>query len=413
MKIKFLTLGCKVNQYETQALIEEFLSCGHQITKAAADLYVINTCTVTSRADTKSKEAIIKAKKENPKAKIVACGCLAQLNRESVERLGVDYIISQDKKADLVNIVLERKAKEKDIWSLGVSEFFNQRAFLKIQDGCDNFCSFCKIPHIRGRSQSRERAEVIAEVKRLSRKHKEVVLCGVNLGLYGKDLEKRVSLAELVKEILSIKALGRLRLSSLEPNLIDGELLSLLSHPKLCPHLHLPFQSGDDRVLKEMNKNESVSLYEDVVRGARKIKPDIAISCDIMVGFPGEDRKSFKNTVEFLKRIKPMRMHIFSFSPRENTPLSKTKIKDQRQIKERYDLLRKLHNQFSLEYKKKFLNKILSMVVEEKEGDFICGYSENYIKVYIKDNAGLGEIAPVRIKKADKNKVFGDVVLCG
>jgi threonylcarbamoyladenosine tRNA methylthiotransferase MtaB len=407
MKVKFLTLGCKVNQYETQALMEEFVQLGHQITKKTADLYVINTCTVTSRADTKSKEAILRARKENPKAKIVACGCLAQLNEEMVGHLGVDYIIPQERKANLADIVLNGKMRQRDIWSLGVSEFFNQRAFIKIQDGCDNFCSFCKIPYTRGQSRSRVKADVITEVKKVSLKHRELVLCGVNLGLYGRDFDKPHSLSGLLKEILSIKTLGRVRLSSLEPNLIDEELLSLLAHPKLCSHLHLPFQSGDDEVLKEMNKKETVALYEDIVGKARKVDPDTAISCDIMVGFPAENQRSFENTVEFLKRIRPMRMHIFSFSPRENTPLFKTKIKDQRLIKQRHDLLKKLHNGFSLEYKMKFLSKALSMVAEQEEGGFICGYTENYIKVYIKDKVPLGEIISVRIERIDNGKIVG------
>ena len=406
MRVKFFTLGCKVNQYETQALMEEFVESGHEITKGIADLYIINTCTVTSRADTKSKEAIVKAKKENPKARIVACGCLIQLNKDAVEHLGVDYIIPQDKKANLTDIVLDRKISDKDIWSLGISSFFNSRAFIKIQDGCDNFCSFCKIPHARGPSRSRSKNEVIDEVIRVSKKHREIVLCGINLGLYGRDLKKPCSLDDLLAEILDIKALGRLRLSSLEPNMISQKLISFLSHPKLCPHLHLPFQSGDDKVLARMNKKETVQIYEDIVWAARKVDPDVAISCDIMVGFPDEGEKAFANSVEFLKRIKPMRMHIFSFSPRENTLFFRTKVKDQRTTRIRYDVLRNLHDEFSFEYKKKFLNRTTSVVTEERENGFVCGYSENYIKVYLKEEVSLGEMMPVKIQRVNKNRVF-------
>jgi len=410
MKIKFFTLGCKVNQYETQALMEEFERLGHEITKDMADLYVINTCTVTSRADSKSKEAIIKVKKENPKARIVVCGCFTQLNEQMIEHLGVDYIIPQDKKANLTDIVLERKISDKDVWSLGVSTFFNQRAFIKIQDGCDNFCSFCKIPHTRGPSRSRTKSEVIAEIKRVSQKHREVVLCGINLGLYGKDLDRPSSLDDLLPEILDIKTLGRIRLSSLEPNLISERIFNLILHDKLCSHFHLPFQSGDDGILKKMNKKETTALYEDVVKKARSIDCDIAISCDIMVGFPEDDQRSFQNTVRFLKRVRPMRMHIFRFSPRENTPLFKTKIKDQRIIKYRYSILKKLHDQFSLEYKKKFINQTLFMVAEEEENGFISGYTENYIKVHIKEKVPLGEIVPVRIKNVGNNRVFANAL---
>lgn len=254
------------------------------------------------------------------------------------------------------------------------------------------------------------KGEVIAEIKKVSQKHREVVLCGVNLGLYGKDLDRPSSLDDLLPEILEIKTLDRTRLSSLEPNLISEKIINLILHDKLCSHLHLPFQSGDNGILKKMNKRETVALYEDVVKKARKVDPDIAISCDIMVGFPDDDDKSFQNTVEFLKRVRPMRMHIFSFSPRENTPLFKTKIKDQRIIKYKYSILKKLHDEFSLAYKKKFLNQTLFMVAEEEENGFICGYSENYIKVHIKEKVPLGEIVPVRIKGVDNNRVFANAL---
>ena len=406
MKVKFLTLGCKVNQYETQALMEEFIQSGHQIARGIADLYIINTCTVTSRADSKSKEAIAKSKKENPKAKVVACGCLAQLNAEALERLGVDYIVPQDKKANLTDIVLERKASDRGIWSLGVSTFFNQRAFIKIQDGCDNFCSFCKIPHTRGRSKSRAKNEVITEVERVSIKHKELVLCGINLGLYGRDLKEPCSLEELLKQMLAIKTLGRIRLSSLEPNLISDGLINLLADDKLCPHLHLPFQSGDDEILKKMNKKETVVLYEEIVNKARKVDPEVAISCDIMVGFPHESEAAFANTVEFLKKVRPMRMHIFSFSPRDKTPLSKAAVKDHKVTKQRYKILKELHDEFSLEYKNRFLNKTLFMVAEEEANGFICGYTQNYLKVHIVDKVDLGQIIPVKIDKIDSQRVL-------
>ncbi|UCG35529.1 MAG: tRNA (N(6)-L-threonylcarbamoyladenosine(37)-C(2))-methylthiotransferase MtaB [Candidatus Omnitrophota bacterium] len=401
MKVKFITLGCKVNQYETQALVEEFSFRGYELTEEAADLYVVNTCSVTKRADVKSKEAVSRAKKENPAAKIVICGCSAKDKKYYFDKSGVDLVIPQDKKHALVDIVLGKPLSNKDIWSLKISSFFNHRAFVKIQDGCDNFCSFCKIPYLRGRSRSRLPGQIIEEIERVSQKHKEIVLCGVNLGLYGKDLVEPQSLENLLERILKISFLGRLRFSSLEPLLITDKLLSFLNHPKVCPHLHLPFQSGDDGVLAAMNKKERVIDYEAVVAKARDLNPEIAISCDIMVGFPAEDNPSFYNTVEFLKRTRPMRMHIFRFSPRQYTAFSETRIANSKETHNRMQTLKKLAEEFSKEYRQKFLGRTLSMVAEEKKEGLIWGYADNYIRVCTKDDIALGEIATVKIEKID------------
>jgi len=408
MKVKFFTLGCKVNQYETQALKERFLSLGHEISKKKADLYIINTCSVTHRADVKSKEAVLKAKKENPQAKIAVAGCLAELNGDFIERLRVDYIIPQSKKHQLVNIILGLPFNQPDdTWSLKVNESSNHRAYVKIQDGCDNFCSFCKIPFLRGRSRSRKVRDIIDEIERLSLIYKEIVLCGVNLGLYGRDLD--YNLSDLVEKILSLPHLGRLRLSSLEPFFVDKRLFLLLKNKKFCPHFHFPFQYGDDKVLGLMNKKESVRMYEGLVNSARAVYPDTAISCDIIVGLPNETEETFKNTVKFLKRIMPMHMHIFTFSPRDKTAFSGFKTKGHREIRKRYDYLRSLADDFSNQYKNKFIGKTLDLITEEKVNNFISGHTENYLKVYIKEKVVLGKILPVKINKIEKDKIFGSI----
>ncbi|MDP2923246.1 MAG: tRNA (N(6)-L-threonylcarbamoyladenosine(37)-C(2))-methylthiotransferase MtaB [Candidatus Omnitrophota bacterium] len=406
MKVKFYTLGCKVNQYETQALSEEFSSWGCQLTTGVADLYVVNTCTVTSRADSKSREIILRAKRENPRAQIAVCGCMAQ-ESSNIHKLDVDYVIPQKNKQFVADAILNKPAEKKDIWSLKISRFYNQRAFVKIQDGCDNECSFCKVPYVRGKSRSREEKEVIEEIERISLSHKEVVLCGINLGLYGKDLNPSKSLHALIDKVLATSSVGRLRLSSLEPSLADREVFKLFYNERLCPHLHFPFQSGDDRVLQYMNKKETVASYEEIVHDLRKINPSIAISCDIIVGFPYEDEESFKNTVAFLEKVRPMRTHIFTFSPRENTRFYGTKIKNYSSIRQRRSYLKKITSEFSLEYKKNFLGKTLKVVAEEKNNGYVCGYSENYIKVYLKEIVALGQIYPVKIVKVDKENVFG------
>ncbi|MCM8773984.1 MAG: tRNA (N(6)-L-threonylcarbamoyladenosine(37)-C(2))-methylthiotransferase MtaB [Candidatus Omnitrophica bacterium] len=409
MNVKFITLGCKVNQYETQALIEEFVNDGFHITQEKADIYVINTCAVTHRAEAKSKEAIARVKKENPQAKIVVCGCMVNSNKELLSNLDVDYLIPQDIKYNLVDIITNREIRKRSIWDLKISRFFNQRAFVKIQDGCDYNCSFCEIPFIRGRAQSRRKEEIIAEVKRLSYNYREIVLCGVNLGLYGKDLGNSYNLVNLIEEILEGDNLGRLRLSSLEPGLVGDDLLKLFVHPKLCPHIHLPFQSGDDRVLKFMNKRENVSLYYRIVDNVRKINPHIAISCDIMLGFPYEDEDSFKNTLEFLNKVKPMRIHIFTFSPRPHTPFANYNINNYRVIKERQDILKRLANEFNLSYKQKFLNQRLEMIAENKDDGYVCGYTSNYIKVWVEGKLRVGEVYPVVIKKIEPLRVIAGI----
>lgn len=406
MRIKFITLGCKVNQYETQALKEQFLSSGHKITEGKADLYVVNTCAVTNRADRKSKDAILKSRKENPTAKIAVCGCLVQCNRAVIEKLAVDYVVPQDKKYLLADIILGNSSVGKNIWSLKISRFNNCRAFVKVQDGCNHFCSFCVVPYVRGRSISRGKEDVLAEINRVSKLHKEIVLCGINLGLYGRDLTPRKSLYQLVDDILKIDSLQRLRLSSLAPYFITNRLISLFANSKLCPHLHLPFQNGDDRVLKDMNKKETVSLYEDIVKKAKRIIPSFAVSCDIMVGFPTENNESFANTISFLKRVKPMRTHIFTFSSRPRTKQEGIKIKNMKDIRRRFKILKNLTDDFAYEYNLRFLGKTLYMAAEERNNGYSCGYTENYMKVYVKRALPLGEIYPVRIDRVEKNRVI-------
>ncbi|MCF7895117.1 MAG: tRNA (N(6)-L-threonylcarbamoyladenosine(37)-C(2))-methylthiotransferase MtaB [Candidatus Omnitrophica bacterium] len=410
MRIKIKTLGCKVNQYEGQAITEQFTSLGHQITDKKADLYIINTCTVTKTADKKSRKNILQAKKENPRAKIAVCGCLAELNKNYIEKIGVDYIIAQRNKQNLVNIILDGKAPcpiSKNPWKLKIKNYPHKRAFVKIQDGCSNFCSFCKIPYLRPKPTSRRKKNIIDEIKRLSANHHEIVLSGVNLNLYGKDLNPKNSLSNLIKDILKLHCLGRLRISSLQPSLIDNKLISLIAHPKLCPHLHLSFQYGQNSILKAMNKKETVEIYIKRVNAIKKVYPKTAISCDIIIGFPDETEKTFQQTVDFLKKVKPMRIHIFTFSPREKTPLITSNLIDKDTTKRRYKILDKLARKLSLDYSRLFINQKLTMIAEEKKNGYTTGYTQNYIKVNLDGKIKLGSAAKVKITKIDKNnKVF-------
>ncbi|MBN2483664.1 MAG: tRNA (N(6)-L-threonylcarbamoyladenosine(37)-C(2))-methylthiotransferase MtaB [Candidatus Omnitrophica bacterium] len=410
LKVKFVTLGCKVNQYETQVLREDCARHGMDVTEEAADIYVINTCSVTHRADRKSRDAIVQARRENPNSKIAAVGCLAELNRDMLKRLDVEYILGQHEKYSLGNVLAGGEISEMSPWSFSVTSSGNHRAFVKVQDGCDNLCSFCKIPHLRGRSRSRPIDDIIAEIERIEEDHHEIVLCGVNLSLYGKDLSPAQDLSGLVACCLERKRLGRLRISSLESLYLDESLLRVLIHPRFCPHLHLCFQSGDDRVLRAMNKKETVSQYRDLIARARKVNPDVAISGDIIVGFPEEDEKSFKNTFDFLKEIKPMRLHIFRFSPREKTVFAGMRPGNGKKIKIRYTVLKAAAQRWSLEYSRRFENRRVDVITEGKNGDYFYGYSQHYVRVHFTGDARLGEITKVKVTQINQKGVFGESI---
>lgn len=404
MLIKIITLGCKVNQYESQALKEAFLKQGCKIASGKADLYLINTCTVTSQADRKSRYAIMQARRDNPQAKIAVCGCLAQLNKQELEKLKVDYIFEHLDKPSIVSRILYNSREVRDIWDLEVSKAPQHKAFIKVQDGCNQFCSFCKIPYLRGPIKSRNIEQTIKEVERVSSNYREVILCGVNLALYGRDLGSKVNLELLVKKILDIPSLGRLRLSSLEAIGITDGLLECFKHPKLCPHLHIPFQTADDKVLKDMNRKVTVGLYKDIINKVRTIKPDIALSCDLIVGFPSETQENFSNTVKFLEEVRPMRIHLFTFSPRENTKLSQVKLTNQQEVKKRYKVISKLADQLALSYSQSFLGKDLIMLADGHSGQYTSGYSENYLRVWLKQVKPLGELYKVKLKSISSQK---------
>ena len=377
----------------------------------AADFYIINTCTVTQNADLKSKEAVLRARKENPHAKIAACGCLAEFNQDFLKKLKVDFIIPQSKKGNFLALAGFKKVYRPPYIERTVASFFRQRVFVKIQDGCDNACTFCKIPYIRGKSRSKPHSVVLEEISRLGEKFKEIVLCGVNLGLWGRDFTSPLKLEDLLEAVLGIKGDFRLRLSSLEPNLISPKLISLFSNSRLCPHLHLPFQSGDDEILKLMNKKETTGLYYSLVEELRRSNPNFAISADIMVGFPYEKEDNFNNTLAFLEKVKPMRLHIFRFSPRDKTPLAKAKQFSADIVSKRYKILSRLKEKFSFDYRRRFLGKNLEVVLEEEKGGYFLGYSENYIRVKIPSQKSLtsGEWARVKVKKVTLTDTLGEI----
>jgi len=388
-KFYIKTLGCKVNQYESQVIREGFLRDGYTESESIdiADVCVVNTCTVTSVSDSKSLRMIRKAL-ENGKC-VVATGCMVEDKTLDLSKLhGVRFIIKNKDKSSVPHIINPANDRRQS-GVQGINGLKGHtRVFVKIHDGCDNVCSYCKVRVVRGRSRSRPPEEVLDECRNLiSGGCREIVLTGICLGAYGKDLIRDLDLAGLIEKICRIKGDWRLRLSSIEPKDISKALLhQIKTQERLCKHIHLPFQSGDDYILKRMDRSYKSKDYLDVVRKLKEAAPDIAISTDIMVGFPGETEKRFQNTVDFIKIIRPMRMHIFPFSRRKGTKAYDYKDTVTSSVKrEREKILSSLAAQLSQEFVDRFLGKQNQVLVESKRSDdgYLQGYTDGYIKVYM------------------------------
>ena len=382
------TLGCKVNQYESQLIRENFLRQGYVEAEDLdnADICVVNTCTVTSTSDSKSYRLINSGIKKDKC--VVMTGCLAEDKDLDLSRLkGVKYIIKNKDKYRIPEIIepsavsLQPSAKISGLRG-------HTRVFVKIQDGCNNRCSYCKVRVVRGRSRSRPFKEIISECKGLIKSGtKEIVLTGICLGAYGRDISKDMDLSKLIAELCKIKGEWRLRLSSIEPkHVTTGLIAQLKKQKKLCRHLHIPFQSGDDHILKRMRRPYKRKDYLDIVNRLRAIDPDIAISTDMMVGFSGETEQMFQNTVDFINVVMPMRVHIFPFSRRKGTPAYD--LKDNIDIlvkRDRESRLAGITKKLSHEFANKFIGKDVEVLVESKKtkDGLLQGYTDRYIKVYI------------------------------
>ena len=415
----FFTFGCKVNQYETQLIREEFLANGFVETEVAPAFLIVNGCTVTSRADKKCRSLLKNLSCKNPKAKIILTGCYAQnIKASKLKPKGVSCIIPQDQKGSVFRMVerefgeiLEDKnaaaylPPEFNGWQKGITDFTrHNRAFVKIQDGCDNFCSYCIVPHMRGGPRSRKPKEILSEIDFLSKKgFKEIVLCGINLGTWGREFRQRAQIADLIKELNLLPGLKRLRLSSIEFRDVNDCLLKQFSdNSKLCRYLHIPLQSGDSFILKKMNRDYSAWEYLDKLRMIRSKVKDISFSTDIMVGFPGETDEQFNNTLDLVKNAGFTRVHVFTFSPRSGTPAARMDSQiDVRIKKHRRLILENAAAQSSFALRKKFLNKELSVLFEKRENDCWCGYSDTYVYVKVRTNADMGNT----IKKAKVTEV--------
>lgn len=433
--VAFCTLGCKVNQYETNAMIEQFIKKKYTIKEfnEEADIYIINTCTVTNMADRKSRQMLRRAKELNPNSIIVACGCYAQVAKEELAKIPeIDLIYGTNEKnkiADLIEekmtekaLKTEKEGKEKEtkvtdvmyqkeFLDFGVTDYTEKtRAVIKVQDGCDRFCSYCIIPYARGHVRSRKIQNVVEEIKNIAQKGiKEVVITGIHLASYGKDFKPHAQLIDLLEEINKIDGIERIRLGSLEPTLITVEFLDRLSKlEKICDHFHLSLQSGCDETLKRMNRRYTTKEFEEGVELIRKYYKNVALTTDIIVGFPGETDEEFNKTYEFLKRINFYQMHIFKYSPRKGTKAAVMpnqidgNIKEQRSTK----LIELSHNN-EIKYNEKEVGKELEVLWEEKEGDYIKGHTKNYKVVKIPYKNIENTISKAKIEKVEKLELIG------
>ncbi len=405
MKVAVLTLGCKVNKYESDALIFELKNRNFETTDnlEEADAYIINTCAVTNEAEKKSRQMIERARKFNPNAKVYVMGCASQNRPVQFEDRNVNVIIGTAGKKKLLDLLEESgqtlfelpKEYEDDLFSAHTLT----RAFIKIQDGCDNFCTYCIIPYLRGRSRSRKLESVLFEAEQLGEDVKEIVLVGIDVSDYKVDGQK--GLGVLLEKL---DGLGkRLRLSSMEDGLIDEEFMKKLASLKnFCPHFHLSLQSGCDNVLKKMNRKYTTAQFEKSVKLIRKYFPLAGITTDIIVGFPTETDDDFANTLDFVERVKFSQLHLFPYSKRTGTASAKLYGDLSGTVKaERLKKLQALGKKHKLEFIEK--NKTGRVLVEEKNGDYFEGYTENYIKCYLQGDLKAGDIVDVEIAKPFKD----------
>ncbi len=413
MKVAFTTLGCRVNQYESEAMAEKFIKSGYEVVSFSdiADVYVVNTCTVTNMSDKKSRQMISRARRLNDKAVIAAVGCYTQIAPEKVSEIGdVDVILGTRNKGEIVYWVNRAREEKKQIVEvndvlknkvfedLRIEEYQDKtRAFLKIQDGCNNFCSYCLIPFARGAVCSKKPERVISEVKELAAHgFKEIILSGIDISSYGVDLEGNCNLLAILQEIDKIDGIERVRIGSIGPEFFNYHIIKEIGKlKKLCPHFHLSLQSGCDETLKRMNRKYSVEQYKTIVNNLRDNIEDVSITTDIIVGFPGETEEEFNKTYEFLKEIKLAKMHIFKYSPRTGTKAASMKNQVDGTLKEiRSKMLIKLNEENEKEFMGRYIGRKMKVLYEQKtsEGiDMYEGYTTNYIKVLSKAKKNVKE----------------------
>jgi len=431
-KFSITTLGCKVNQAESEAIAQDLLSSEWSSTRDCdqAEVCIVNTCTVTQKASMQSRQAIRQAIRSNPDARIIVTGCYAQTAPQEINRIdGVDYIVGHDKKLAISRLVC---AKDDQTAENTLPSFNDRprelrfqlmptaisaprtRPFLKIQDGCDAFCTYCIVPYARGRSRSMPPDNVLQSIEQLALSgFHEVVLTGIHLGAYGRDLDPAASLAALLRRIQALALIDRVRLSSIEPLELGPEIIQTVAGADIfCRHFHIPLQSGDDRILKKMGRPYSRQAFHDLIVNIHELMPDAAIGADTLIGFPGENEKEFENTYKLIEKLPVSYLHVFPFSARPGTPAANfTDNIPHEIIRDRCERMRKLGQNKRINFYRKFVGTTVPLLIETKRDGatgYLKGISSNYLPVLIEGKDELkNKIIDVRIEKLKENRLFG------
>ena len=410
------TLGCKVNSYESEYMRNLLLANNYTEVSENADICIVNTCTVTNTADNKSKQVINNIKKNNPNALVIACGCFCQFRKDEINSLiDADIVLGNNNKSKIIEYIKEYEKNHKriiDFYDMNNQDFedmeirkfeTHHRAFVKVEDGCNNFCSYCIIPYVRGRVRSKDFNKCIMEVQDLVLSgHKEIVLSGIHTGQYNSGSKR---LSDLINELSKIELLKRIRLSSVEIVELDSEMMKIIKdNKKFVSHLHIPLQSGCDKILKSMNRRYDLNYFTDKVNEIRKNRPGISLTTDVIVGFPGETDEDFIDTYNYCKSIKFAKIHVFPYSDRNGTVASRMTNKVPRSIaKERARKLIELSNELEKEYFDSFIGKEVEVLIEELIDGVYYGCTDNYIPIKLIGNYKINELYNIKLEKENIN----------
>lgn len=425
MTFNIITFGCKVNSYESEYIKEQMLNNQYTFIDEheTSDIVIVNTCSVTNIADNKCQKMIRSIRRENPSAILVVCGCSAENLRDIYNNMDIDILIGNTKKSEIVSLINNyiktnheyhffSNEEKKSFENMSVTNYSNlTRAFVKIEDGCENFCAFCIIPYVRGNIRSKDMSDIIKEVNDLvAHGHKEIVLTGINTGAYGKD--KGYDLTDLIKELSKINNLERIRISSIEMTEINDKFISeYKNNHKICPHLHVSLQSGSAKILKLMNRKYTKESYLDNIRKIIASRPDTNLTTDVIVGFPGETEDDFQECINFCKEVGFSKIHVFPYSKREGTVASTMNNQIPNEIKkERARRLINIDQELELSFNKKYLNQEINVLIEETKNGKSYGHTNNFIKVEIAEKLEKNQNYKIKVIEAYPLYVIGKIV---
>lgn len=420
MTYKIYTLGCKVNEYESEVMKDILENNGYKKSENP-DVCIINTCTVTNQADSKSRKLIRNVKRNNPSAIIIAVGCMIQNKKDNLEELEIDIALGNKDKTKIIDYIKEYQNKKiqkfyninnMEFEEMSLNNFDLTRAYIKIQDGCDNYCSYCIIPYVRGHVRCKKKEIVIKEAKSLIKNgHKEIVLTGIHTGNYH---DNNYDFADLLNDLTKLDGLERLRISSVEATELDNKVLEVIKNNKnLTNHMHIPLQAGNDEILKQMNRKYDTNYFKNKIKEIKKIRPEMSITTDVIVGFPGETDELFKETINTIKEIEFTKIHVFPYSKREGTKASTMENQISGDVKkERVKTLLKLSKQLEQKYMAKYVNQEIDFIPEIYKDGYLIGHTENYLQIKAKGKKeNIGNTITVKTKKIEYPYIISEICI--